>query len=76
MPRYLHSSIEKIERIEILMEIAGFDAHRVCEDLRDVAAEANVPIAVLASAVNDFLRGLSHAEADSLIKNLTERTKS
>lgn len=76
MRRYLRSSIEKVERLEALIEKSGFNRNGFLDRaMRDICAAANVPIAPDANAANDWLRGLSHAEADSLIKLLTEWTE-
>lgn len=70
MRRYLHSSVEALDRIDALLDRAGISSVFASAQLVEVAERANVPILPLLAPVNDWLRGLNAAQANAVIEQL------
>ena len=71
MRRYLHSSVESLERIEHLLGVVGIDGFRITPALVALAERAKFPIAPEDASVNDWLRRLTPTGASAVLGELS-----
>jgi hypothetical protein len=68
--RYLFSSIEHLEQIEILFEQIGYPSHQVTDQHRTLAERAKVPPPPESATVDSWLRRLPPSDANRVIDEL------